>query len=225
MNRAFYFFITLFVGLGVLEHNFSMLAESPLKYLSLQHYQEQLINYEYAITLFYLFLGTGLWFGLYAKTKWRAKMYLEFTSRIGLGLMFIGASLFKIEDPEMFAMLVAQYQFLPSSLVNLFSLTLPPLELIVGVLLMIGPKTKYNATLILGMMVMFIIALSQALWRDLGITCGCFEITGAQDKAGAWSSLIRDLILMPPILFLVFRDRQCWIWDFKTRTGAPNARD
>ena len=47
---------------------------------------------------------------------------LETLLRLGLGGMFIAASIFKIQDPLAFATLVAQYQFLPEFINNFFAL-------------------------------------------------------------------------------------------------------
>jgi len=53
---------------------------------------------------------------------------LETIFRLGLGGMYIFASLFKIHDPHGFAVLIAQYQFLPHNVVNLFGLIMPMAE-------------------------------------------------------------------------------------------------
>ena len=130
---------------------------------------------------------------------------LETALRLGVGGMFVGASWYKIQDPQGFAILVAQYQFLPQGAINLFALFMPQLELWAGLLLIFTRWNKEMSLLILGMFVAFIAALAQAVVRDLGITCGCFEIEGAMSKKDAWISLVRDLILLGPNLWLAFR--------------------
>lgn len=130
---------------------------------------------------------------------------LETASRLGLGGMFVFASWFKIRNPHEFAMLVAQYQFLPSWSVNLFGLVMPQLELLTGFVLIFTRWNREAAALLLAMFAAFIVALAQAVIRDLGITCGCFEIEGAVDKQEAWISLVRDLILLAPTVWLLTR--------------------
>ena len=71
--------------------------------------------------------------------------------------------------------------------------------------MIVSPFVRESAFAIFWMFVSFIIALAWALWNDLGITCGCFEIEGAADKAETWTSLIRDIILIWPTLWLAFR--------------------
>ena len=165
-------------------------------------------------------LAFAVWIpAFFARREW-ATRYMNLACRVGLGLMFVFASLFKIQDPQLFARLVAQYLFLPQPLVNVWALWLPPVEFIVGVLLVAGPKTRWNARLVLLMFVSFIIALAQAVIRDLGITCGCFELEGAMDKTEAWVSLVRDLILLVPTAWLSFFGRDVWIWNLFRRNGG-----
>ena len=109
---------------------------------------------------------------------------LETLVRIGIGGMFIDASIFKIQDPFQFATLVAQYQFLPDFANNFFALVYPQLEFWFGLALIVTPFVKEASFAIFWMFVSFIIALAWALVNDLGITCGCFEsLIGAQSKA------------------------------------------
>jgi hypothetical protein len=123
--------------------------------------------------------------------------------RIGLGLMFLVAAWPKFSSPKGFAVLVAQYQFLPHFLVNAFSLWLPAFEIAVGIGILITLWEKEFSALVGLLLLMFIVALGQALVRDLGIACGCFDIEGAQDAGEAWFSLIRDVVLLVPVAWLV----------------------
>lgn len=123
--------------------------------------------------------------------------------RLGLAAMFLAAAWPKFSDPDGFAKLVAQYQFLPAFSVNLFSLWMPAIEIVVGLGLIFTLWEREFGAMVGILMVMFIVALSQALVRDLGIACGCFDIEGAQDAGEAWFSLLRDIVLMVPIAWLV----------------------
>jgi len=130
---------------------------------------------------------------------------LEGLIRIGIGGMFIFASYFKIADPKGFAVLIAQYQFLPHDLINLWALILPQFEFWFGLALIITPFVRECTLMILAMFASFIIALVWALALDLGITCGCFQIDGAQSKSEAWTALVRDLVLLVPTIWLSTR--------------------
>jgi uncharacterized membrane protein YphA (DoxX/SURF4 family) len=123
--------------------------------------------------------------------------------RLGLGAMFLIAAYPKFADPKGFATLVAQYQFLPAFSVNLFSVWLPAFEITVGIGLILTLWEREFAVLIGVLLLMFIVALGQALLRDLGIACGCFDIEGATDAGESWFSLVRDLVLLLPVAWLI----------------------
>ncbi len=118
-----------------------------------------------------------------------------------------------MQNPSAFATLVAQYQILPVAWINYFAWYLPAFEMVIGVLLFLTPWVKEIASLMLILLILFIVALTQALVRDLGITCGCFSIEGAQDKKGAWVALIRDILLLIPNLYLLFKVKSSYIFE------------
>ncbi|MFH1679895.1 MAG: MauE/DoxX family redox-associated membrane protein [Candidatus Eisenbacteria bacterium] len=111
--------------------------------------------------------------------------------RFYLGAVFVLASLYKIREPYDFALNIATYQILPLELVNPMAIMLPWLELVTGLLFIAGFWTKENALLILGMMLMFVIALVIALSRGYEMTCGCFASREAAEEISA-RTLVRD---------------------------------
>lgn len=143
-------------------------------------------------------------------TPWLLSLF-----RLLMAYMFLAAAYPKFTDPEGFATLVAQYQFLPAFLVNPFSLALPALEILVGLGLILTPWEKEFGALLLLLMGMFLVALGQALARDLGIACGCFDIEGAADAGETWFSLLRDIVLVVPVIWLMITGRRRWIWQLK----------
>ena len=206
---------TLFVSVCVAEISF---PESILTFTD----QEWLIDlwpkayrYNIQVGLCALIIGGALIVPAFQLQKDFAIRALETLCRIGIGGMFIFASIFKIQNPHEFAVLVAQYQFFPALhlefLNNFFALVYPQFELWFGLAMIVSPFVRESALAIFGMFISFIIALSWALYHDLGITCGCFEIEGAADKAETWTSLIRDLILIWPTLWLATRKNKSLI--------------
>lgn len=135
--------------------------------------------------------------------------------RLAMGGMFFAACYPKIHSPYGFAELVAQYQLLPAFLVNFFSLWLPVFELLMAVGIIFTKWNKEFSFMVIVLFIIFIIALAQALFRDLGITCGCFDIEGAQDKTGAWVSLLRDIAILPALIWLFKKETNRYIWDFR----------
>ncbi len=97
-----------------------------------------------------------------------------------LGLLFIYSAVPKILDVEYFARAVRNYRILPVWSHNIVALWMPWMELIAGFCLVFKVWVRGGATLILGMMVIFLIAVISAVLRGLDIDCGCFGRTVSQ---------------------------------------------
>lgn len=133
---------------------------------------------------------------------------LEILIRLGIGGMFIFASVDKIANPKAFAVLIAQYRFLPENLINLWALVLPQFEFWFGLALIATPFVRECTLVILGLFASFITALIWALALELDIVCGCFStdlVSGAQSSSEAWTALIRDFVLLWPTIWLLTR--------------------
>ncbi len=120
--------------------------------------------------------------------------YLVFAARLVLGVVFIYASLEKIQNPAGFAQAIYNYRMVPEALINIMAIVLPWLELICGVLIIVGVFVRGSALLIGAMLAVFIVALSSALLRGLDISCGCFTLEGGRGIAG--KTLVEDILLM-----------------------------
>ena len=132
------------------------------------------------------------------KNKW-----VIFAFRISLGVVFLYASFDKIRDPGSFSSNIQNYQILPYGITNLFAIFLPWVELYVGACLILGVFLNGAALLSMGMMVMFIIALGQALARGLDIECGCFSQEGS---LVGLNTLLRDIIWLAMAVFVWRRE-------------------
>lgn len=111
--------------------------------------------------------------------------------RLALGVVFIWAALSKIADPAAFSTQIHNFRILPVALENLFALTLPWVELVAGLALVVNIVPRAATQLLTGLLVVFMVAIAAALARNLDIDCGCFGTTDAS-KTG-WITLIRDV--------------------------------
>jgi uncharacterized membrane protein YphA (DoxX/SURF4 family) len=113
--------------------------------------------------------------------------------RLMLGGLFLYAGVIKSLDVAGFAGEVANYQILPYRLNFLVAATLPYVEMLAGLLLVIHRKVR-PATLVLGgLNLVFMVALSSLLVRGLDIDCGCFR---PGEHTSAVAALWRDAGLM-----------------------------
>jgi len=120
--------------------------------------------------------------------------YVVFAARVILGVVFIYASLDKIQHPGEFAQAIYNYRMVPNVVINVMAIVLPWLELICGILIIVGVLVRGSALLIGAMLAVFIIALSSALMRGLDISCGCFTLEGGRSIAA--NTLVEDILLI-----------------------------
>lgn len=97
--------------------------------------------------------------------------------RVALGGLFVFASIVKFQDIQQFGFAINAYQIIPADAkhaVTLFAFVLPWLELMTGLLLILGLWGRAASLLIALMMAAFTAAVASVILRELSITCGCF---------------------------------------------------
>jgi len=99
---------------------------------------------------------------------------VSFLARVAIGLVFLTAALGKIADPTAFAEQVHNYRLAPAGSENLIALTLPWIELLAGLALVLGVRPRSGAVIVFALMLLFTIAVGAAWARGLDFECGCF---------------------------------------------------
>ena len=105
--------------------------------------------------------------------------WLTIRVQIALGIFFVAAALPKLADPPSFAHMVYNYRIVPGALINLMALTMPWIELLSGLALILGVWKEAARTIIALLLLTFIVAISINLTRNNAIDCGCFDVTAA----------------------------------------------
>jgi uncharacterized membrane protein YphA (DoxX/SURF4 family) len=130
---------------------------------------------------------------------------------LALGALFVYASLDKIAQPADFARIVYHYRLIgpdrliPPLVPNLLAVTLPWIELLVGLLLAAGVWRREAAGLAAGLLVVFLVAVGAALYRGIDIeNCGCFSV-GAGGRGAGVLLLAEDTAMLAVALTL-------WRW-------------
>jgi uncharacterized membrane protein YphA (DoxX/SURF4 family) len=132
--------------------------------------------------------------------KPKTRQYILAALRIGLGSVFLFAGVLKISDPTAFAGSVAAYKILPYFMNYLVASTIPWVEAICGLLLIIGYRVKATSGIVAAMNMLFIVLLASTIIRGLDIDCGCFRQGG--DKTSAWTAILRDILFLSVALTL-----------------------
>jgi uncharacterized membrane protein YphA (DoxX/SURF4 family) len=136
-------------------------------------------------------------------------------SRLILAAVFIYAGYIKANDPVAFAGQVANYQLLPYAWNYLVAATLPYLEFLCGILLLLNQRVRPAVLVLFVLNLVFMLALSSVIARGLDIDCGCFN-PNAATKTSPLMALWRDVGLL---LLMIST------WMLRYRQQPPEAPD
>ena len=140
------------------------------------------------------------------------KLWLNLISvgcRLWVAGVFLYAAYDKVWDPASFALIVAQYDIIPMWLVNPGSVVMAWLQMIAGLMLLVGWYVRPAAFWTSGMLIFFIGLMIYAGFTGAGFDCGCFPGGSEGDIAG-FEVAIRDLYYLIPSLYLLWWPGQRW---------------
>lgn len=100
-------------------------------------------------------------------------------AQVVVGAFLLGAALAKVGDPAAFAVQVHNYRLAPVWSEHLLAVTLPWVELVAGLSLVLGVRGRAGAVVAVALMALFTLAVAQAWLRGLDFECGCFGTADA----------------------------------------------
>jgi len=112
-------------------------------------------------------------------------------AQIILGLLFLVAALAKIVDVTSLARQVHNFHLLPFWSEHLVAMTLPWIELVAGLALVLGIRPRAGAWVAGGLLAGFTVGIVLAMARGLNFECGCFG-TADGTRVG-WTKLGENL--------------------------------
>ncbi len=119
---------------------------------------------------------------------------LACVARLGFAALLLAAAAPKLLDPAAFAVAIGHYRLLPAPGPTLVAHTLPWLELVIALALLVGRRWLAAAWLLaLAMSATFFAAIASAWWRGLDIACGCF---GGDTPIGPADVALRALLVL-----------------------------
>lgn len=133
-----------------------------------------------------------------------------------LGALFLYAATDKIAKPAEFAKIVYHYRLVgPSHTLgyipaNTLAVTLPWVEAVAGLLLILGLWRREAAATISALLLVFPIAVGQALLRGINVeNCGCFGV-GNSGRGAGLLLILEDLGMLGVSLFLTLVTPAPW---------------
>ena len=117
-------------------------------------------------------------------------------ARLVLAGVLIVAGWSKMGAPALSIEAVKAYQLLPTAVAEIVGYVLPILEIVIGLLLVVGLLTRMAAIVTAVLMCAFIVGIASAWARGLNIDCGCFGGGGALppgQKANYLPEILRDV--------------------------------
>ena len=130
-------------------------------------------------------------------------------ARLGFAAVFLVSGALKAIDPDATYVAVRAYDVLPKLGVALVAGILPWLEIVIGLLLLVGVATRAVAVASAVLLLGFMAGVTQAWARGLSIDCGCFGGGGAVDPGQTTygRELLRDAGFLLLAGWLVVRPR------------------
>ncbi len=135
----------------------------------------------------------------------RLQNWIVTLCRVILAAVFIFAAIGKIQRPEEFASAIAAFRILPMGLVNIAAITMPWVELLTGIAILIPAFMQSSALIMVAMNTAFITAALLAIARGLDIECGCFSLSHAHEIVG-WGLVARDVVLLGMCFVVYMRE-------------------
>jgi putative oxidoreductase len=125
------------------------------------------------------------------------KEMISFLFRIIIGGIFTVSGLSKIADPISFYSTLMGFRILPDSLLSFMAVSMPWLELLLGLAVLLGILYTTGALMLAAINTVFALAIVSVIARRIDIDCGCFgllaDILHIPDKAD-WTAVVRDMI-------------------------------
>ena len=137
--------------------------------------------------------------------------------RLLLGVMWVWASLDKIQNPAQFSRDIANYHVMPFGLENLSAIVVPWLELLIGIGLIIGVMVDGAALISFSLMLLFIVLISQAILRGFNIECGCGLKEG---QLVGWEKILENIVFLGASYLVLIRPKN--LLELFPKTSLPD---
>jgi uncharacterized membrane protein YphA (DoxX/SURF4 family) len=140
----------------------------------------------------------------------RVLVWLGIPARLLIGGVLLAAGGLKVNDLDGSVRAVNAYRLMPFEAAEVVGSVLPLVEIVIGLLLVLGMATRLMAILATLLLVAFIGGIVSAWARGLSIDCGCFGGGGdlaANERPRYAAEIVRDAGLLLGAGLLAFRPK------------------
>lgn len=151
--------------------------------------------------------------------------WLVLAGRLVLGGVWIAAGALKVTDLDASVRAVRAYRLLPDLAAQVLGAGLPIVEILLGVLLVIGLGVRVAGALSVLLMGAFVVGIASAWARGLQIDCGCFGSGGtlaAGESPTYGLELARDGALLVVAALVTWRPSGRFALDGRVGTGKED---
>lgn len=135
--------------------------------------------------------------------------------RLVLAGIFLYSGLVKAGASEEFALALVPFTIIPATWIGTFALVLTWLELAVGLSLLVPRIYPAGAAAVVVLSLIFIGALTWALWNGIIVDCGCFGRDEAPSAFKMVLAIVRDVLIGGGALAVIF----WWLRERAASTG------
>ena len=128
-------------------------------------------------------------------------------ARFYMAYIWISAGISKLDQHATVAMTIRNYDIFTGEWSNFLAHLIGPLEIMGGVLLLLGLFLKKSNTVAIIVLTLFVIGISQAWIRGLEIDCGCFETdpNATDGPMNYLKTILRDVFYIALSAWTIFR--------------------
>lgn len=126
-------------------------------------------------------------------------------AQVAIGVVMIWAALAKIQDLKTFALQVHNFRVLPLALENAAAMTLPWIELLAGLSLVLAVMPRSGGWITTVLLAVFTVGVVAAVARGLDFECGCFGTADSTHVGGV--KIAQNLAMLAVASLSVVRPR------------------
>ena len=125
----------------------------------------------------------------------RSRGLAIWAARLAVAGVFVFAAIPKVLDPASFAEDIGNYQAFPYQLDHWLATTVPMIELLGALCILVGFKRRAGAAMLGALTIGFLVLILSVILRDIDLACGCFGRSEDASSVG-WPLFVRDVILL-----------------------------